>query len=218
MISRFAGSPISSSDPPAITTCSLSLSRLSTVPSAGASTLTDFSLAALVSGSISRASALRSSLLRRSSAACISLTCASAVSTSAVAFSKALTDIVDRLASSLARSRSERFTRTLVSALITCASASATAALAASTAACNSRRLRTSRKAGWTAWTDATAVRLATTLSPTSTGRRSTRPVIGAETTKTSRMRAIPSSSTVTSIGPRSRVARSTATGCGRSA
>ena len=65
---------------------------------------------------------------------------------------------------------------------------------------------------------EATSVVSASTRSPTCTGRRSSRPATGAETRKTSRMRATPSSSTVTSSGPRSMAATSTATGCGISA
>src|SRR5262245_26268862 len=58
----------------------------------------------------------------------------------------------------------------------------------------------------------------ASTLSPGSKLIRRIRPLSGAETTYFSRIRVLPSSSTVTLTVPRSTLARSTSTGCGTNA
>ena len=77
------------------------------------------------------------------------------------------------------------------------------AASAACARAVSSARVRASSSAGDTGWKVASRLRLARTGSPGSSSIRSTRPATGAETTKRSRTRVSPSSSSVTCEGAR---------------
>ena len=120
---------------------------------------------------------------------------------------------------------SSRVRRSVRSAWARSAAACSAIALArskAASAACaravSSARVRASSSAGATGWKVASRVRFARTGSPGSSSIRSTRPATGAETTKRSRTRVSPSSSSVTWSGPGATLAISAGTGAGRNA
>ena len=184
--SRFSGSPMSTSGVPARTTRSLSWMSRSTRPLTGARTVTQqptgTSPFEASSGPISLACALSSSRLRTSRLDLARATAARRVSASIRARSCARSEIVLLRIRARARASSLSANSSSNSAWRTSASASATAALPASTCASSSRSVRTSRKGGADGSMVATAVTSFLTLSPTSSGRRSSLPPIGAET------------------------------------
>ncbi len=216
-ISMWRGSPISTSGSPAGTTLSLSRRRRSTTPSTGASTGSTRPPAASVAG-IRRARARESSAAAAAAANCAPRSASSAVCTAASRASSACLVVRPDVSSLRSRARSALARSSDARARCSSAWARPTAPRAVSTAASASARVRASSSGGASACTRAITVLPRTTASPGSRSMRSTRPDTGADTTKRSCTRVSPSSSTVTTSGPRDTWPTSTVMACGHSA